>query len=226
MKVIILAGGKGTRLLPHTVETPKTLLKINGVTIIERILESLPIEIDEIFIIVKHLQDKIKITVGEKYKNINIKYIEQGDKTGTFGALLSARDIFTPKERFLITNGDDIHRTSEYEECLKYPRSMAVQKRIMPNYYRIEKNTDGYFAGFFTQSEEEKKNGTLVATGVYVLDSNIFDHPGVILSSGEYGLPQTVSEQSKQYPVKVVETDGWFSVNTTEDLKNAQDYFK
>ncbi len=226
MKVIILAGGKGTRLLPHTLETPKTLIKIKGMTIIERILLSLPHEIDEAIIVVKHLQDKVKATLGNKFNNVKITYIEQGDKSGTYGALLSAKNLFNKNEKFLVTNGDDIHKTSEYEDCLKYPRSMGVQMKIMPNYYRIEKNSDGYFIGFSSQSENEKIHGTLVATGVYVLDSNIFKHSGVLLKTGEYGLPQTVAEQSKDYPVKVVETDGWFSINTIEDMKKTEEYFK
>jgi len=226
MKVIILAGGKGTRLLPHTLEIPKTLLNINGKTIIQRILESLPSEIDEIIIVVKHLGDKIKESLGDDYSGKKIIYIEQGEKAGTYGALLSAKQYFAPNEKFLVTNGDDIHDKNEYLNCLKYPRAMAVQKKVMPNYYSIDTDENGYFTSFKTQTEEEKTNGTLVATGVYVLDSNIFLHPGVVLSSGEYGLPQTVSEQSKQYPVKVVEASEWFSVNTIVDMQKTEEYFR
>ncbi len=226
MKVIILAGGKGTRLLPHTLETPKTLLKINDRTIIQRILESLPNEIDEIIIVVKHLKDKIQQTIGDSFQGKKIVYVEQGEKSGTFGALLSIRDNIFPNEKFLVTNGDDIHSKIEYIECLKYPRAMAVQKKVMPNYYKIETDSNNYFTAFRSQTEKERENGTLVATGVYVLDSSIFDHPGVVLGSGEYGLPQTVFEQSKEHPVKVVETEGWFSVNTIEEMNKAEEYFK
>lgn len=225
MKAIILAGGKGSRLLPHTLETPKTLINIGGKTIIERIIESLPDEIEDVIIVVKHLQDKIKSTVGENFLGKKIFYVEQGEKTGTYGALLSAKDFFKEDERFLVTNGDDIHNTSEYVESMKYPRSMAVQKKVMPNYYKIVMDKNNYFLGFSAQTDEEKADGTLVATGVYVLDSNIFKHPGVLLGTGEYGLPQTALEQVKEYPIKVIETEGWIPVNTFKDIEEAEKYF-
>lgn len=226
MKVVILSGGKGTRLLPYTLETPKTLLKINGRAILQRILESLPSEVDEIIIVVKHLKDKIQQALGDNFQGKKIVYVEQGEMSGTFGAVLSAKGCFNSDERFLVTNGDDLHDKSEFEECLKYPRAMAVQKKVMPGYFRIEIDSDGYFIGFKTQTHEEEMTGTLVATGVYVLDTKIFDHPGIILGSGEYGLPQSVSEQSKQFPVKVIEVDGWVPVNTISDMEKAEEYFK
>lgn len=226
MKLIILAGGKGSRLLPHTLETPKILIEIKGKKIIQRIIEALPEELDEIIIVVKHLQDKIRESIGNNYLGKKINFIEQGEKSGTFGALLSVKNLFEQGERFLVTNGDDVHDKYEYVECMKYPRAMAVQKKIMPNYYKIETDENGYFKSFKNQTDEEKGNSTLVATGVYVLDTKIFDHPGVLLSTGEYGLPQTVSEQSSKYPVKVVKVSGWVQINTKNDMEVAEKYFE
>lgn len=225
MKAIILAAGKGTRLLPLTLHTPKTLVEINGKTIIERIINSLPDEIDEVIVVVDHLKEKIKETVGDEFLGKKIIYIDQGEKSGTFGAIYSAKNLLNENERFLVTNGDDIHDRNEYIECIKHPRAMAVEKKIMPNYYSVQIDKDNNFLGFKSQTEQEKNNGAFIATGVYVLDSNIFKHPGVKLSIGEYGLPQTVLEQSKDYPVKVITTSGWISINSIEDLEKARSYF-
>ena len=224
MKAIILAAGKGTRLLPLTLETPKTLVEISGKPIIVHIIESLPEEIDEVVVVVSHLKDEIKKFLGDSFLNKKIFYTEQGEIPGTFGAVLSTKNLFSESERFLVTNGDDIHGKHEFLDCIKYPRAMAVQKKIMPNYFSIQVNK-GYFSGFKSQTEDEKINGTLVATGVYVLDTNIFQHPGVLLSTGEYGLPQSVFAQTTEFPVNVVVTDEWLPVNSFEDMEKANEYF-
>lgn len=224
MKAIILAAGKGTRLLPLTLETPKTLVKINGKPIIEYVIESLPQEIDEVIVIVSHLKNKIQDFLGQNFLNKKITCVEQGELTGTFGAVLSVKPFLTNNEKFLVLNGDDIHEKDGLIKCLKYPRSMTVEKRVMPNYYSTQKNENDYLSGFKSQTEDEKTEGAFIATGAYVLDTNLFNHPGVLLSTGEYGLPQTVLSQMNDFPVKVIETNGWLPVNSFEDLKMAEEY--
>lgn len=222
MKAIILAAGKGTRFLPVTLTVPKSLIKVGGVPIIERIFSSLPEDIDEVIIVVDHLKDKIEEYIGGNFYGKKVTYTLQGDKKGTFGALLSAKDLLINGERFLVLNGDDLHDKDELVKCTKYPRSMSVQKKIAPRYYSTKIDNDGNFLEFKSQTEEEKINGALIATGTYVLDTNIFKHEGIHLSGDEYGLPQTVSTQKDEYPIKVVETNGWISINTPEELEKAQ----
>ena len=222
MKAIMLAAGKGTRFLPVTLTVPKSLIKVGGVPIIERIFSSLPEDIDEVIIVVDHLKDKIEEYIGGNFYGKKVTYTLQGDKKGTFGALLSAKDLLINGERFLVLNGDDLHDKDELVKCTKYPRSMSVQKKIAPRYYSTKIDNDGNFLEFKSQTEEEKINGALIATGTYVLDTNIFKHEGIHLSGDEYGLPQTVSTQKDEYPIKVVETNGWISINTPEELEKAQ----
>ena len=95
----------------------------------------------------------------------------------------------------------------------------------MPNYYNIKTDELGNISGFSKQTDEEKVNGVSVATGVYVLDSHIFEHPGVSVFGGEYGLPQTILEQKEEYPIKAVETHKWIPINSFEDLEKANKIF-
>lgn len=221
MKAVILAAGEGTRLYPLTLETPKPLIEIAGKTILERIFESLPDEIGEVIMIVEHLKEKIISYLGENFKDKKIIYAEQGEKKGTFGALLSAKPYLN-NEKFLVLNGDDLHGKVEIEECLKYERAMGVQKMVMPNYYSLILDKDSYFESFRHQTEDEKKRGVWVATGTYVLDTDIFDHPGVVVSGGELGLPQSVFEQKENHPIKVVTTEDWIPINSFVDIEKAE----
>lgn len=218
VKAVILAAGNGTRLRPITLEIPKPLIEIARKPIIERIFESLPDEIEEVIIVIEHLKEKIKKYLGDNFKNKRVRYAEQGSKKGTFGALLSAQSFLQPNERFLVLNGDDLHNQKELKKFLNYPRAFGVQHAIMTNYYNVIVE-DGYIKGFRPQTEIEKINGTLIATGVYVLDSEIFKHPGITVFGGEYGLPQTILAQKDTHPLQAVVTTGWVPINSFADIE-------
>jgi len=219
MKVIILAAGQGTRLLPITLETPKPLIEIAGRPIIDRIFQSLPDSIDEAIIVVEHLKEKIISHLGESFNGMKVRYVDQINKKGTFAALLSAKDLLEENERFLVLNGDDIHDKVELTEYLNYPRSFGVQYMNMPNYYSIKMDEKNYIKGFFPQTDQEKKGKVVVATGAYVLDKNIFEHQGVSVYGGELGLPQTILAQKESHPVKGIITTRWITINSFEDIE-------
>jgi NDP-sugar pyrophosphorylase family protein len=225
MKVIILAAGKGTRLLPLTSEVPKPLISIGNETILDNIFKNLPDEIDEVIIVVKHLKEKIIKHVSESFEGKKVYIVEQGEKTGTFGSLWYTKDLLKENERFLVINGDDMHDRAELSKHLEFPRSFGIQKMIMPNYYSIEVTNNGLIEGFKTQTEEEKAFGTFIATGVYVLDKKIFDHDGIVVSGGELGLPQTILAQKDLFPTFAVITEKWIPVNSFEDLEKAKQHF-
>lgn len=221
---MILCAGEGTRMRPLTFTLPKPLIDVSGKTIIERILESLPEEIDEVILVVDYLREKIISHLVENFLGRKISYAIQGEKRGTFGALLSAKNFIEENERFLVLNGDDIHDKFELREYLKHPRSFGIQKMIMPNYYSVSVDENKHVIGFAKQTDKEKLYGTFVATGAYVLDSNIFKHPGVIVFGGELGLPQTILAQ-KDYPINAVVTERWVPINSFEDLEKAKKIF-
>ncbi len=225
MKVIILAAGKGNRLKPLTLNVPKPLIEIRGKPIIDRIFESLPEEITEAVIVVEYLKEKITGYVGNEFHGRPVSYVDQLEKKGTFTALLSAKEYISPGERFLVINGDDIHDREELTEYLKHPRAFGIQKMHMPGYHDIKLDRNGNVLGFYPQTEEEKLGYAHVATGAYVLDSHIFEHPGVVLRDGEIGLPHTIIEQKDTYPVKGVVTQKWKPINSFEDIKNAENFY-
>src|ERR1700733_9983675 len=136
---------------------------------------------------------------------------------GTFGALLSAKSLLYPDERFLVLNGDDIHDKKELENYLQYPRSFELQKMKMENYHSIHLNSNSFIEGFYPQTEEEKVGGAFVATGAYVIDTNVFKHEGIALRDGEHGLPQTLLAQKDEYPIVGIITQNWIPINSFED---------
>lgn len=220
MKAVILAAGVGSRLHPITVDTPKPMIEVAGRPIIDRIFETLPEEIAEVIIVVGYLREKIMVHLGDEFGGRKIIYAHQGDRKGTFGALLAAKN-FLDHERFLVLNGDDLHSGDELKKFLREERTFGLQKMVMPNYYSMQIESD-FVHGFRPQTDEERVSGALIATGVYTLDEKIFDHPGVVVNGGEYGLPQTIMAQKDDFPIRAVITEKWLPINSFEDLERAE----
>jgi len=112
MKIIILAAGKGTRLMPLTRNTPKPLIDIgDGMTLLETQIESIQKSnvVDEIIIITGYLSEQIEAKVNfYKKKGINIKTIYNPfySTSNNLISLWFARHEMNGS--FLITNGDNI----------------------------------------------------------------------------------------------------------------------
>ena len=232
MKAIVLAAGKGNRLKPYTDTIPKPLLSLHNTdsvydTLLMDILTKLPSYIDEVYIIVKHLEDNIREYV-EKHmvyffkQNPCIKSIvciSQTGEKGTMGALLTVKHMIKRDERFLVLNGDDIHSKDELEIFAEHKRSFGIHKKIMLGYKSVQVNSEGKVFELRAQTEDEKIHGCYIATGVYLIDAGIFDFTPEVLTDGEIGLPQTLMKHVDVYTMDAVVEKGWVSVNTVEDLE-------
>lgn len=126
MKAIILAAGKGVRMGPLTLKTPKPLLKIKGKPIIDYILDSIPREIDEVIIVVKYLASQIKKHIGDKRGYLKIKYVLGSDKGNAY-SFLATRN-YLKNERFLLIYGDEIPDPVNVKACLAKALSVLVFK--------------------------------------------------------------------------------------------------
>jgi NDP-sugar pyrophosphorylase family protein len=232
MKAVVLAAGKGNRLKPYTDTIPKPLLSLHNTdsvydTLLIDILTKLPSYIDEVCIIVKHLEDNIREYV-EKHMGYfleqnpcikSIVCISQTGEKGTMGALLTVKHMIKPDDRFLVLNGDDIHSKDELEVFATHKRSFGIHKKIMPGYKSVQVNGEGIVFELRAQTEDEKIQGCYIATGVYLIDGGIFDFTPVVLTDGEIGLPQTLMKHVDVYVMNAVEEKGWVSVNTVDDLE-------
>ena len=79
-KAVILAAGMGTRLGPLTSTFPKTLLRINGKSLLKRSLDCLyRVGIKEIIIVTGHCSNVIQKEILEEYKSMKITYVHNLD---------------------------------------------------------------------------------------------------------------------------------------------------
>ena len=108
MKVVILAGGQGTRLAEYTKKIPKPMVKIQKIPILEHIIRHYAkYGFKDFYIAAGYKQHIIKNHFKKKKTQLNINVIDTGQKTMTGGRLKRLKKHLE-KETFLMTYGDGL----------------------------------------------------------------------------------------------------------------------
>jgi len=88
MKAVIPLAGRGTRLRPHTLTTPKPLVKVAGRPVMSYILDDLEaLGVDEVVFVVGYLGDVVRAYVADEYPQLKAHYVVQEVQDGTAGAV-------------------------------------------------------------------------------------------------------------------------------------------
>lgn len=219
MQAVILAAGKGKRMLDLTRETPKPMLKIKGRPILEHKILALPKEVTEIIFVIGYRGELIMNHFGHEFKGKKIKYVFQKDLNGTGGAIHLVRGLL--EDKFLVVYGDDLYYPKDIKKLLKYNLAVLAREVDDPSRFGIIKtNRRGYVVEIIEKPKNSKDK--LAAVGIFMLNKKFFDYDLVSIGGGEFGLPQTLAVMSKNYPVKVVKTKLWHPIGNPDDLKAAE----
>lgn len=169
--VVIMAGGKGTRLYPYTKILPKPLIPIGDYSITERIINRFTnFGCHEFHLTVNYKKNMIKAYFDELEKKYEISYVEEEQFLGTGGSLY----LLTGKinETFFVSNCDVLVEAN-YLDILKYHkdnRNLITMVTSLKNYtipYGIVKLGD---SGQVIGTSEKPEYDYLVNTGFYVLE--------------------------------------------------------
>jgi len=219
MKAVIMAAGLGTRLRPLTDSTPKPLLRVGGMSIIDRTLAALPPQVEEIVIVVGYLKEQIIAHVGEVHEGRDVIYVVQEELKGTGHALHACRDLLG-REPFLALNGDDLYDAADLDALASATPAMLVADHrmiggAMPDACVLR--DDGSLSALKKGSEGP------VNAGAYALDSRFFAYPLVPIKDGtEFGLPHTVAVMADDLTVKTVRATRWIPIGTPQELIDAE----
>ena len=180
MKVVILAGGKGTRLKPYTTVFPKPLMPIGDKPILEIIIRQLKLHsFNEIIMAVGHLAELLMtfFNDGSKY-GIKIKYTREDQPLGTAGPLALMKDELN--ETFLMMNGD-VLSTINYSDLVNYHKrngaiaTIALKKRAVKIDFGVPEVDEANSIVGYTEKPEIDY---LVSMGVYAFEPRVLKYIG------------------------------------------------
>lgn len=154
-KAMLLAAGFGTRLKPLTLETPKPLLPLNGMLLIDHQLKFLAANgIREVVINTHHLGEKIQKHVGQGIDfGIKVHYSEEAEILGTGGGVKKACKIFG-NDMFIVKNCDslidiDLHRLiSNHIESGAAATMAVMELGDKDKYNPVNVDKKGFITGF------------------------------------------------------------------------------
>lgn len=223
MQCVIFAAGEGLRMRPLTLNIPKPLLKVAGKPILRHIAEALPLESDELILVVGYLGKQIQDFCGNEFLGRPVTYIWQEKKLGTANALKLCRPHLRG-ERFLVLNADDLHGRESLSACLRHERCLMVAEHDDPGRFGVVTlNADGTVFEIVEKPENPRSN--VVSTGAMVLDNAIFDYEPDLHPNGEYYLANMLDKMLKGgHRVAAVNTRDWFPIGSPQDLAAAEDF--
>lgn len=166
MKVVILLGGLGTRLRPHTLTKPKPLVSVAGKPILGHILDGFRnLEAEEYIFIVGYLGEKIEEYVKTHY-DIPSRFIVQPEPKGQAHAIHLAREYLTGP--ILSIFGDTIIEADLGQiKNVDHDGLVFVKEIDDPRRYGIAVLKDGWVKKFVEKPEKPESNLALV--GVYYI---------------------------------------------------------
>ena len=175
LPVVIMAGGKGTRLDPFTRILPKPLIPIDDKAIIEVIMDDYAkFGIKKFYITINHKAKIIKAYFEEQKSNYNLEFIEEDTPLGTAGALKLLENKINTS--FFVSNCDiiikedyakmyDFHKENNFALTLV----VSMQHHIIP--YGVCEIENG---GILKRVNEKPEYDFLVNTGMYLLNPETF----------------------------------------------------
>jgi dTDP-glucose pyrophosphorylase len=169
--VVIMAGGKGTRLYPYTKILPKPLIPIGDTPIVERIMDRfLAYGSDKFYLTVNHKKDMIKAYFNDEKKIYNVSYVEEEKPLGTGGSLYLLKNEL--KDTFFVSNCD-ILIDANYSDILKYHKENNNKITVVTSlkHYTIPYGVVELSDECAISSTVEKPEyNFLVNTGMYILE--------------------------------------------------------
>jgi dTDP-glucose pyrophosphorylase len=180
-ELVVVTGGKGTRLYPLTKKIPKALININGKPILEKIINKAREEgITKCNLITNHFHQKIHNYFGNgKNLGVSINYFKEKFFLGTAGGLKLLEKIKNYRsKKFIITNCDTI-TDANYEEILQFHKKHKNQITVVSKFYSLRNPYGVIELGNkenLLRIDEKPTNEYLINAGIYVINGNIINY--------------------------------------------------
>jgi glucose-1-phosphate cytidylyltransferase len=210
LKVVIFAGGRGSRLGNLSKKTPKPLIEISGIPIIIRIIEYYrKFNFSEFIVLTGYLSEQFEI-LKEKYPNIEI--VDTGIDTMTGGRLKRVRDLI--QEDFLLTYGDGLANVDITESIRQHKNAnkiLTITAVHPPSRFGLLNFEEESFSGM----SEKNALPIWVNGGYFVCKPSIFDY---IENDADIFEVDVVNRLTKEKSINIYKHTGfWHAIDDTRD---------
>lgn len=220
MQAIILAAGSGTRLVPLTITTSKSILEIADTSILEHNLDQLQGFIEEVFVVVNGSTNLIKEKIGNKHKKIKISYVVQKNQLGTADAAKKTLPLI--RDKFLLLNGDDLYCKDDLKKMLKIENCILLKEVKDPSIFG-QVLVEGNFVKKIIE-KPAKQVSNLVNTGVYFLDKSVFDYKIEKSERGEYEFTDYIKKIISDKKLNYILAENWIPISYAWNLLDANKF--
>ncbi|MDE2858478.1 MAG: sugar phosphate nucleotidyltransferase [Chloroflexota bacterium] len=224
MDGVILAGGKGTRMRPLTLDRPKPLLELQGQPILAWSLLSLQGIVDHVLIVVSYLQEQIERFMADQDLIPAYTLVEQlPEPMGTGHALQTCQKLLRG-DGFLVINGDDLYSREALRQLANQEFSILSMLRDDFDQYGVVVHDE---AGRFLRIDEKPPRSRYRAPvpcniGAYKFKTQVFDYDLPISERGEYEISDYVGLAAGEHVVSVVDSPFWLPIGDPAALEAAQ----
>lgn len=218
--VVIMAGGKGTRLDPYTRVLPKPLIPVGDLPIIEHIMQQFEQYVCQDFhIIVNYKKQLIKAYFNENERHYQVSWYDEGSPLGTGGGLSLLKGKI--QQTFFLTNCDILLRNN-YADILRFHRQNgniitvvgAYKKLTIP--YGVLEIGEG---GVMEEIREKPELSFLTNTGMYLVEPEVLED---IPDNTVLGFPDIIEGQrqkGRKVAVYPVDEDAWMDMGQLSELE-------
>lgn len=222
ISVVIMAGGKGTRMEPFTKVLPKPLVPVHEKPIIEHIIEKFTdFGIKQFYMTVNYKSKILKSYFEELQPNYEISFVDESEPLGTAGSLKFLENKFI--EPFFVTNCDilvqgdyskiyDFHLQGSFDVTL-----VASTKEFVVPYGACELDENGHLF----KINEKPKYDFLINTGLYILNPDIIE----LIPKDRFfhitHLIQKVKDNGKKVGVFPIADHSWIDIGQWSEYKKA-----
>jgi dTDP-glucose pyrophosphorylase len=224
VSVVIMAGGKGTRMEPFTKVLPKPLIPINEKPIIEHIIERfIDTGCSDFHLTVNYKGKILKAYFEELKPDYSVSFVDENKPLGTAGSLQYLKGKFD--KPFFVTNCDiiikadyvnlyEFHQKGGYDITL-----VASAKEYIIPYGTCELNGDGHLSHI----NEKPKYDFLINTGLYILNPDVMS---IIPKNKFYHITHMIDnlkDAGKRIGVFPIDDDAWIDIGQWAEYKKVME---
>lgn len=225
--VVMMAGGKGTRLYPYTKILPKPLIPVGDKPIAELIIESFcEYGCKEYYLIVNHKKNMIKAYFGELESEYNVHFVDEDVPLGTGGGISLLKGMI--RDTFILTNcdnivEDDYSRIYDYHKEHKNLITMICSLKNFSIPYGVVNLAN---EGTIKSMEEKPTFSFFTNTGCYIVEPEVIDD----IPEGTFmGFPDMIEKyrlEGKNVGVYPISENAWLDMGEMDALEKMRVHFE